>query len=251
MENVLEIQNLVKKYKNGRGVNDISFSLREGEVVGLLGPNGSGKTTIMKCIVGFRRYQAGEIFLFGKDVLRNREELMSRVGALIEQPALYENITAKRQLKMMSRFYSGITEEYLEGLLKDAGLERYANEKIRRYSLGMKQRMGIALAMLGDPSLIILDEPGNGLDIESTVDLRNGIVKKAKERGCSFLISSHQADDLEKICDRVLILSDGELLEDVLMENALRRSPSLEEYFLSVVRNRKNGLLRKEGEDLC
>ena len=157
-EKVLEINHLVKKYKNGRGVNDISFSIREGEVVGLLGPNGSGKTTIMKCIIGFQRYDSGNIQVFGKDPGEDIEGVLSRVGSLIEQPALYENLTAMRQLKMMARFYPGLDPQCAEMALKNAGLERYGNEKVRRYSLGMKQRLGIALALLSDPDFVILDE---------------------------------------------------------------------------------------------
>ena len=180
MNTILEVDRLVKKYKNGRGVDDISFSVREGEVIGLLGPNGSGKTTIMKCIVGLQHYNAGRIRVYGADPSENIEEVLKHTGALIEQPALYENLTAKRQLKMMTRYYDGLESRTVENILKEVGLERYGNEKVRRYSLGMKQRLGIAMAMISDPDLVILDEPGNGLDIESTVELRNRIVSMAK-----------------------------------------------------------------------
>lgn len=247
MNTILEVQHLVKKYKNGRGVDDISFSVKEGEVIGLLGPNGSGKTTIMKCIVGLQHYNAGEIRVYGADPAKNTEEALRHIGSLIEQPALYENLTAKRQLKMMSRYYSDLESMAAENILKDMGLERYGNEKVRRYSLGMKQRLGIAMAMLSDPELMILDEPGNGLDIESTVELRNRIVRMAKERGRSFLVSSHQADDLERMCDRVIIIYEGELIEDIPVEEALKRSPSLEDYFLMRIRSEKHGGLTKGG----
>lgn len=240
MNTILEVDRLVKKYKNGRGVDDISFSVKEGEVIGLLGPNGSGKTTIMKCIVGLQHYNSGRIRVFGADPAENTEEVLKHTGALIEQPALYENLTAKRQLKMMTRYYNCLESMAVENALKDVGLERYGNEKVRRYSLGMKQRLGIAMAMLSDPELVILDEPGNGLDIESTVELRNRIVKTAKERGRSFLVSSHQADDLERMCDRVIIIYEGALIEDISVEEALKRSPSLEDYFLMRVRSEKH-----------
>ena len=248
-EKVLEINHLVKKYKNGRGVNDISFSIREGEVVGLLGPNGSGKTTIMKCIIGFQRYDSGSIQVFGKDPGEDIEGVLSRVGSLIEQPALYENLTAMRQLKMMARYYPGLDPQCAEMALKNAGLERYGNEKVRRYSLGMKQRLGIALALLSDPDFVILDEPGNGLDIESTVELRNSIIARAKEKGKTFLVSSHQVDDIEKVCDRVIIIYDGALIDDVSVEEALRRSPSLEDYFLMRIRAEKTGTMPGKGGD--
>ncbi len=201
----------------------------------------------MKCIVGLQHYNAGEIRVYGADPAKNTEEALRHIGSLIEQPALYENLTAKRQLKMMSRYYSDLESMAVENVLKDVGLERYGNEKVRRYSLGMKQRLGIAMAMLSDPELMILDEPGNGLDIESTVELRNRIVRMAKERGRSFLVSSHQADDLERMCDRVIIIYEGELIEDIPVEEALKRSPSLEDYFLMRVRSEKHSGLTKGG----
>ena len=143
----------------------------------------------------------------------------------------------------------GYAGEPIAMALKNAGLERYGNEKVRRYSLGMKQRLGIALALLSDPDFVILDEPGNGLDIESTVELRNSIIARAKEKGKTFLVSSHQADDIEKVCDRVIIIYDGALIDDVSVEEALRRSPSLEDYFLMRIRAEKTGTMPGKGGD--
>lgn len=248
MEKVLEISNLVKLYKNGRGVQNISFSVGEGEVVGLLGPNGSGKTTIMKALTGLCRYQSGAIRVFGADPADSIEKALANVGCLIEQPALYENMTAKRQLKLMSRYYPQLNDTSVEFALKESGLDRYANEKVRRYSLGMKQRLGIAMALLSDPAFIILDEPGNGLDIEATVELRQKIVSLAKEKNKAFLVSSHQADDIEKMCHRVIIIYEGHLIDDVTLEDALRLSPTLEDYFLMKIKAVKNGASSPKGE---
>lgn len=247
MNTILEVDHLVKKYKNGRGVDDISFSVGEGEVIGLLGPNGSGKTTIMKCIVGLQHFNAGQIRVFGASPAEDIEDVLRHTGTLIEQPALYENITAKRQLKMAARHRNVLDATAIENVLKEVGLERYGNEKVRRFSLGMKQRLGIAMAMLSHPDFVILDEPGNGLDIESMVELRKRIVKMAKENGHSFLVSSHQADDLERMCDRVIIIYEGALIEDISVEEALKRSPSLEDYFLMRVRSEKHPGAMKGG----
>lgn len=239
MTSVLEIENLTKQYKNGRGANDISFSIGEGEIVGLLGPNGSGKTTVMKCIAGFHAFDSGIISVFGNPL--PADAAPAGTGFLIEQPALYENLTAQKQLKMMTRLYPGLPSDTVENLLKDVGLERYGNEKVRRFSLGMKQRLGIAMAFLSDPGLVILDEPNNGLDIEYTVELRNTIIRLAREKGKSFLVSGHQADEIEKLCDRVVILSDGRLIDDIAVSEALRFSPSLEDYFLQKIRSVSGG----------
>lgn len=247
MKTVLEIQELTKRYKNGRGVGDVSFSVGEGEVLGILGPNGSGKTTVMKSILGFCRYDNGLIRVFGHNPVEDKEAALAHVGCLIESPALYENLTAKRQLNMMARLYPDLPPTAVENVLKDVELERYANEKVRRFSLGMKQRLGIAMAFLSCPELVILDEPTNGLDIESSVELRKRIVRMAKEEKRSFLISGHQADEIEKMCDRVVILYDGALVDDVSVDDALRLSPTLEDYFLMRIRDEKAVGLPKGG----
>lgn len=247
MKKVLDIQGLTKRYKNGRGVGDISFSVGEGEIIGILGPNGSGKTTVMKSIIGFCRYDSGSIRVFEHDPQENKEAALAHVGCLIESPALYENMTAKRQLNMMARLYPDLPSTAVENALKDVGLEQYANEKVRRFSLGMKQRLGIAMAFLSKPELVILDEPANGLDIESSVELRNRIVKMAKRDKKSFLVSSHQADDIEKMCDRVVIIYEGQLVDDITVEDALRLSPTLEDYFLMRVRDEKDHFVPKGG----
>lgn len=247
MKTVLDIRGLTKRYKNGRGVGDISFSVGEGEVIGILGPNGSGKTTVMKSILGFCRYDQGSIRIFGQDPAENKETALAHVGGLIESPALYENLTAKRQLHMMARLYPDLPPTAVENALKDVGLERYANEKVRRFSLGMKQRLGIAMAFLSHPELVILDEPTNGLDIESSVELRKRIINAAKREKHSFLVSSHQADDIEKMCDRVVIIYEGALVDDISVEAALRLSPTLEDYFLMRIRDEKSPVLSKGG----
>lgn len=247
METVLELNNLVKLYKNGRGVKNISFCVGAGEVVGLLGPNGSGKTTIMKVITGLTRYNSGEVRVFGEDPAVSTEKALANVGCLIEQPALYEYLTPKKQLKMMARYYPGLDDCAVELILKEIGLDRYTNEKIRRFSLGMKQRLGVAMALLSDPAFVILDEPGNGLDIETTVELRERIISLAKEKKTTFLVSSHQADDIERMCNRVIIIYEGDLIDDVLVEDALRLSPSLEDYFLMKIKAAKNGVALQKG----
>ena len=163
------------------------------------------------------------------------------MGALVEQPTLYENLSAAKQLKLMARFYPDLPEEAAANTLKNMGLDRYADEKVRRFSLGMKQRLGLALAFFSDPRFLILDEPTNGMDIESSVYLRNRIVEMAEKEGKTFLVSGHRADEIERMCHRVIILYEGELIDSVSIEEVLRRSPTLEDYFLEKVRTRKGG----------
>ncbi len=243
METVLDIQNLHKVYKNGRGVRKISLSVAPGDVVGLLGPNGSGKTTIMKCIMGLCHGDSGSIRIFGHDVETDVERSLAKVGGLIEQPALFDYLSARANLEMAARYYPNVDAARIEHVLRMVHLENYQKEKTGRFSLGMKQRMGLALALLSEPELVILDEPTNGLDIEGTVEVREIIRRLAAERGISFLIASHLAPELEKCCNKVAIIHEGELLAFETMEEALRLQPSLEDYFLSKVKEKRGSVL--------
>ncbi len=242
MDTVLALDHFSKIYPNGRGARNITFSVERGQVVGLLGPNGSGKTTIMKSLTGLAQPTEGTATLFGVNVA-DREKALSRVGALIEQPALYENLTALDHLHMAARYYPNVDQARIEKVLQIVGLTPYGKERCGKFSLGMKQRMGLALALLSEPELMILDEPTNGLDIEATVEVREIILRLAKEKGVTFLVASHLASEIEKMCDKVLVLYEGEMLSFETKEEALRLHPSLEDYFLAKVRDKKGSVV--------
>lgn len=243
METVLQLDHVSKVYSNGRGARNITFSVERGQVVGLLGPNGSGKTTIMKAITGLCQPTEGSVTVFGTDVVENRETALAKVGALIEQPALYENLTAQEHLSMVARYYPGVDQARILKTLDIVGLGQYRKERCGKFSLGMKQRMGLALALLSEPELMILDEPTNGLDIEATVEIREIIIRLAREKGVTFLVASHLASEIEKMCTKVLVLHEGEMLSFDTKEEALRLNPSLEDYFLAKVRDKKGSVL--------
>ena len=242
MEPVLRLDHMSKVYKNGRGPRSITCSVYPGQVVGLLGPNGSGKTTIMKVVTGLARPTDGSAAVFGADVVTRREPALAKVGALIEQPALYENLTAGDHLAMAARYYPAVDRARMDQVLELVGLARYKKEKCGRFSLGMKQRMGLALALLSRPELLVLDEPSNGLDIEATVEVREIILRLAREQNVTFLVASHLASEIEKMCTHVLVLHEGEMLSYDTREEALRLHPSLEDYFLARVRDKKGVL---------
>lgn len=243
MQQVLEIKNLKKLYKNGRGVENVSLTVHQGEVVGLLGPNGSGKTTTMRAVTGLSVPDSGSIRVFGTETQEQFETAMQKVGALIEMPALYDTLSAYQNLKMAARFYDNTGDARIEYVLKLVHLDRYAKDKVGRFSLGMKQRLGLALALLSEPELLILDEPANGLDIEGIIQVREIITKLAKERGVTVLVSSHIASELEKVCDKVAVLHEGEMLAFETMEQALKYQPTLEEYFLALVKEKRGGVV--------
>ncbi|MDY3971877.1 MAG: ABC transporter ATP-binding protein, partial [Clostridia bacterium] len=168
--NVIEINNLTKLYNNNRGVKNISLTVQQGDILGLLGPNGSGKTTVMKAILNLV-HSEGDIKVFGMDLHDNFEEIMRRTGALIESPAIYKDMTAYQNVKMHAAIYPHIDKDRIEHILDVVHLLPYKNDKAGRFSLGMKQRLGLAIAFVSDPELIILDEPVNGLDIEGVVEI--------------------------------------------------------------------------------
>lgn len=236
---VLIIDNVTKTYRNGRGIKDVSFEVNEGDIYGLLGPNGSGKTTTMKIITGLSRADKGDVNILGKAVKDGEENSMEQVGCLIEAPAVFEYLSARRNLEIAAAYYPNIKAPRIEDILKQTGLLDYQNDKVREFSLGMKQRLGLALALLSNPKLVILDEPANGLDIEGMVDIREIILKQAKNNGITFLISSHLAHELEMICNKIAVMKDGSLLATATMEEAMTQGGNLENFFLQTIRSEK------------
>ena len=231
---ILELENLTKLYKNGRGAEDISFALAPGEVLGLLGPNGSGKTTTMKAVTGLLQPTRGSVRICGFDVTQSHEEAMRKTGCLIEAPALYEHMTAYQNLKLAARFYDTVDAGRIDEVLHMVEMEKYRKDKISSFSLGMRQRIGLALALLSSPELLILDEPANGLDIEGMVYVRE-VVGNAAGNGAAVLISSHLAHEIEMCATKAAIMYNGKLLIVESMETILASSPSLEDYFLAQV----------------
>lgn len=199
MDTVLTLDHVSKIYHNGRGARNITFSVERGQVVGLLGPNGSGKTTIMKSITGLSQPTEGTITVFGAPVT-DREKALMQVGALIEQPALYENLTAQDHLRMAARYYPGVDQARMDKVLEIVGLTPYRKERCGKFSLGMKQRMGLALALLSEPELMILDEPTNGLDIESIDWLEEFLM----DYPGTIIVVSHDRHFLNAVCTHIV-----------------------------------------------
>jgi len=237
--NIIEVNSLTKLYKNGRGIKDITFTVEEGDIVGLLGPNGSGKTTTMKAILGLCRGNSGSITVFGKSIDEDFEEIMLQTGALIEAPAIFADMTAMQNMQLAARFYKNIGKDRIEQVLDAVHLLQYKNDKAGRFSLGMKQRLGLALAYLSNPKLIIMDEPVNGLDIEGMIETREIIMSLNKKYNTTFLISSHLSSEIEKTCNKVAVMSEGKLIDFTLTEKALELNPTLEDYYLRRVREQR------------
>ena len=230
---ILELKNVTKLYSNGRGVEDISFTLTAGEILGLLGPNGSGKTTTMKAIMGLVKPSSGEITICDEDAINDHELAMAHTGALIEAPALYEYLTPEQNLKLAAKFYKEVDDAYIEEVLKMVQMDRYKKDKTSSLSLGMKQRVGIALALISKPKLLILDEPANGLDIDGMQFVRE-LVKQMAENGTAVMMSSHLAHEIQQTATKVAVIKEGKLLALESMEKIIENHENVEEFFLSV-----------------
>lgn len=209
MEKALVISGLTKLFPNGRGIKDIDLTVSQGDIIGILGPNGAGKTTLLKCMTGLSRPDRGKIELFGIDLGLNFKKAVLPVGALIGPASAYENMTPWQNLKMTARFYPEVPKTSIDEVLLLTGLSKHKHEKISTFSMGMKQRFGLASALLSKPRLVILDEPTNGLDIDGLLLLRKTIHEVARQYGVTFVISSHHISELEKLCNRFCFLIDG------------------------------------------
>lgn len=221
-ELLLQTRNLTKQYGRHRAVDDVNMHIKKGAIYGFIGRNGAGKTTCLKMISGLSAPSYGEIEMFGykgKDL----QKVRSRVGCLIEAPGLYGNMSAFDNLNIKCKLTGIKKKGYIEELLKTVGLDAVGEKKTKHYSLGMKQRLGIALALVGEPDLLILDEPINGLDPQGIVEVRETIQKLAKERGMTICISSHILEELSKIATDYGIIHNGCLVQELTREELMKK----------------------------
>ena len=211
MKNMLKAINIVKKYGSRVVINNISMNINKGDIYGFIGKNGAGKSTFMKILLDLTPKDNGEvIYCDNKDI----NDIGLRVGSLIEAPGLYKNMSAYENLKMFSILY-GADKSKIDEILNMVGLKGVGKRKTKDFSLGMRQRLGIAIALLNDPDLLVLDEPINGLDPEGIKEIRDIILKLNKEKNITFLISSHLLDELSKIVTKYGIIDNGSLIEEI------------------------------------
>ena len=226
---ILRVENLVKSFGRTQIIKDISFSVGEGEIVGFVGPNGAGKTTTLKLITNLIFPDSGTITVAGHDLMKEREQALSHLSGIIENPGLYLNLSGKENLDFIRRL-RGVSKEKYDEVVAITGLGDRLSRKVKKYSLGMKQRLAIGMCLLSSPDFLILDEPTNGLDPTGTMELRELIVKMAKEYGVSVLFSSHMLDEVGRISDRVIYIKEGQLLGERTREEMF----DTESYLLSV-----------------
>lgn len=227
MKNILETKELCKNFKKQKVNNRISMVVKENSIYGLLGPNGAGKSTLLKMITGMIKPTSGEIIFDGKSI--ERKELVY-IGSLIENAPIYENLSAKENLKVRTLMYD-LPDSRIEEVLKIVNLTDTGKKRAGNFSMGMKQRLGIAIALLNNPKLLILDEPTNGLDPIGINDLRE-LIKKFPKQGITVIISSHILSEIEQTADHIGIIVNGKLM----YQEELLKSVNLEELFMDIVK---------------
>ncbi|RAP52380.1 MAG: multidrug ABC transporter ATP-binding protein [Methanosphaera sp. rholeuAM130] len=227
-EYVIETKNLTKKYKDKKVVNNISMKVEKGKIYGLIGKNGAGKTTTMRMLLNLASKTSGEILLFSD---KPNKGTYRRIGSIIETPGFYENLTAEENLKILSLIREDYSKENIDNILKTVSLDDAKDKKFKDYSLGMKQRLGLASAIIHKPDLLILDEPINGLDPIGIKEIRQLLKKLSKEKGTTILISSHILSEMENLADVIGVMDNGQLITELTKEelyNQLNKSVDFE-----------------------
>lgn len=209
---IVQIKNVTKKIGKKVIIDELTFDVHCGEVFGFLGPNGAGKTTTIKMLLGLMSITKGEIYIDGFNVEKDFEKAIAKVGGIIENPDLYKYLTGYQNLVHFWRMYPDIKKERIDEVIKIVGLEKRIHDKIKTYSLGMRQRLGVAQALLNSPKLLVLDEPTNGLDPAGIHELRNHLRTLASEENIAVIVSSHLLSEMELMCDRVGIVQNGKLV---------------------------------------
>lgn len=241
---VLKCDNISKVIKKKQILNNVSFELNEGEILGFIGPNGAGKTTTIKLILGLQSITSGMVKINGYDVQKDFVHAIERVGAIVENPDFYMYLSGRKNLELVANMYKGVTKERIHEVVKLVGLENRINDKVSKYSLGMRQRLGIAQAIINKPNLLVLDEPTNGLDPEGIKELREFLVKLSKEENMAIFISSHNLAELESFCNKICIIKNGEIIENSSIEEL--KSEKIDEKNIYTVEINDTKLLEKD-----
>ncbi len=216
---ILKCENLNKKFGKKQILKNVSFEVNEGDIMGFIGPNGAGKTTTIKNILHLQSIDSGTVFINGYDINKDFEKAIERVGCVVENPDLYMYLTGYENLKLVSSLYKNITKKQIDEIIDLVKLNSRINDKVSKYSLGMRQRLGIAIALINKPNLLVLDEPTNGLDPEGIKELRVILKDLALNKNVGIIISSHNLSELESFCNKIVIIKKGEIVESDNLTN--------------------------------
>lgn len=221
MKRVIKVRNISKTINKKKILDNINFDIYEGEIVGLVGKNGAGKSTLLKIMTGLYSYDEGEIYYYNYNLKTDYEKAMSIVGTLIENPDMYSNLNGKKNLEIFKSMFKGIDEGTIEEIVRIVEMEKYLGKKFKTYSLGMKERLGIASSLINKPKILILDEPTNGLDREGV----KNTMKMLKElKDTTIIISSHMLSDIEELCNKIIFINDGKIDSIKIKQNDKKKN---------------------------
>ncbi len=246
MNKIIDVIGLTKSFGAIKAVDELNLSVYEGDVFGFLGPNGAGKSTTIRMILSLIRPDNGQIKIFGKNLVDDRISILNRIGCIIEKPDFYKYLTARKNLKLLAH-YNGVdaSDKKIDEVIELVGLQGRSDESVKGYSHGMKQRLGIAQALIHDPDLIILDEPTTGLDPQGIIDIRNLILYLSKERGKTIFLSSHILYEIELVANRMAILNKGKLVVQGEVKSLLNSEDSIVEIQIDRLPDAKDKLKEK------
>ena len=237
---LLEARSINMRYGNNHVLTDINLSLKQGRIYGFIGENGAGKTTLLRIITGLTLPTSGEIVLFGKSATKDLEAMRRRIGSIIEAPALYLEYSAETNLKLQGVLVGNSDKGDIERVLRLVNLWGSKAKKVKNFSMGMKQRLGIALSLIGNPQILILDEPVNGLDPKGIADLRQLLQKLNEEHNITIMLSSHILNEMYLLANDYIIIHNGQIVETLTRESLDSTNTSLEEYYFEVTGGARN-----------
>lgn len=237
---ILDVKNLSKSFGKRRILSDINIKIYEGDIVGLIGPNGAGKTTLIKSITSLYKIDSGSIIICNFDIKKELEEALSKIGCIIENPDMYNDLTGRNNIEIVKLLNNIKDNDYIEKMIDFVKLRNRIDEKVKKYSLGMKQRLALICALIKKPKLLILDEPTNGLDPKGIKEFREMIKKISVEDNISVLISSHILKEVENICDKIVIIKEGIIIKEFGIEEVKYKNISLEDEYFKLVEGENN-----------
>ncbi len=235
MEPIVQIENLTKRIKGRTIIDSISFQVHKGEVFGFLGPNGAGKTTTIRMMVGLMNITSGDIKIAGFSIQSHFEKAVRSIGAIVENPEMYKFLSGYQNLRQYARMSNNVTNEKIDEIVELVGLTERIHDKVKTYSLGMRQRLGLAQSLLHDPEVLILDEPTNGLDPAGIREIRDYLRLLAKEKNMAVIVSSHLLSEMEMMCDRIGIIQNGKLIDVQLVHDFVQGTEKLFEFEVAPV----------------
>jgi len=242
MSEIIKIENLTKKIGRKIILHNLSFSVEKGKIVGIVGPNGAGKSTLIKTMLGLYHITRGNVYINGYSIKSDLEKTLKDIGCIIENPDIYNNLSGKENIKLYAELNNMDDQDFIDRLVNLVKLSNRINDTVKTYSLGMKQRLGIACALVNKPKILVLDEPTNGLDPLGIKELRELLKLINQQTNITIILCSHILDEMEKVCDEIIMIDDGKFIDKVVVSELKDKDMSLEDAFIEKLHGSKGQL---------